>query len=51
MKEYPQWSYPNKYFQDSQVQIRWMPDDHLAELFLDTSTGELDVQSLDEMLE
>ena len=42
-----------KYFQDSQLQIRWMPDDHSAELFLDTSTGEfeLDVQSLDEMLE
>ena len=42
-----------KYFQDSQLQIRWILDDHCAELFLDTSTGEfkLDIQSLDEMLE
>ena len=42
-----------KYFQDSQLQIKWIHDDHCAELFLDTSTGEfeLDIQSLDEMLE
>jgi hypothetical protein len=42
-----------KYFRDSQLQIRWMPDDHNVVLFLDTSTGEFElyVQSLDEMLE
>jgi len=42
-----------KYFQNSQLQIKWTPDNHIAELFLDTSSGEfdLDVQSLDEMLE
>lgn len=41
-----------KYFQDSQLQIRWTPDDYCAELFLDTSTGEfkLVIQSLDEIL-
>ena len=40
-----------KYFQDSQLQIRWMPDDHSCGLYLHTSTGEfeLDVDSLDEM--
>ena len=42
-----------KYFQVSQLQVNWMPDDHIAVLSLDTSTGEfeLDVQSLEEMLE
>ena len=40
-----------KYFHDSQLQIRWMPDDHCCGLYLHTSTGEfeLDVDSLDEM--
>ena len=42
-----------RYFKASQIRIRWMPDDHAAELFLDTLKGkfELEVQSLDEILE
>lgn len=42
-----------KYFQGSQLQIKWMHDNHCAELFLDTSTGifKLYIQSLDEILE
>ena len=42
-----------KYFQDSQVRIQWVPDDHCAELYLDTSTGKftLDAPSLEELLE
>jgi|TARA_Y100000310_G_scaffold191260_1_gene191261 hypothetical protein len=40
-----------KYFGNSQLQIRWAPDDYWTEMFLETSTGELRTEtgSLDEM--
>ena len=47
----------NKYFQASQLQIEWMPDDVTADLYLYTSNGEFDLvverdgDGLDEMLE
>jgi len=38
-----------KYFDDSQIQFKWMPDDYNAELTLDTLTGEFDVDVFSQM--
>ncbi|MFH1456439.1 MAG: hypothetical protein ABIF40_05845 [archaeon] len=40
-----------KYFQKSQVRIRWMPDNHSCGLYLHTSTGkfQLDVDDLNDL--
>lgn len=41
-----------EYFKESQLQISWAPDDHRVELFLDTSNGDFDLNSisLDELI-
>ena len=38
-----------KYFRKSQVQIQWLPDNHIGELYLDTTTGQFSLEMVSDL--